>query len=107
MDWGECWKALNGRVDARQTTRLTIRICQIRAATGSFQNIDRPWWEPASNADELATVPLVDYGPASEPHGVGGSVKSITFRLRQQRGHAVPFRIFTEDRDARHAVPPL
>jgi|ERR1700722_8989139 len=108
MGWGEFWKATSGRVVAIQTTRLTIPNSEIRAATGSVRNIDRPWWwEMVCSADELASVPLVDYGRACETHVVGGSAKSVTFRFQEQGGHAVPFRLVTEDRDVRHAVPPL
>jgi hypothetical protein len=59
------------------------------------------------NVDELASVPLVNYGLAGEAHVVGGSAKSVACRFREQRGHAVPFCLVTEERDVRHAGPPL
>jgi hypothetical protein len=111
MDWGEFF----GRrlaVALTRAKRLIIPISKIRAATGFFQNIDRPWWwELVRNADGVASVRLEDDGLACEPQVVGGSVKSVIFGFQNHREeHAVPFRVFaflTEDRDVRHAGPPF
>jgi hypothetical protein len=78
--WSTLWQDIRNRVDARNDRRLTLTVEEIRSLTGTWRNIDEPfWWETMAGHPVIAAVPLENYGLRCEPRILGNRVYAVTF----------------------------
>jgi hypothetical protein len=82
MPWAKLWQDIRRRVDARRDHILILTVEEIRAATGTDQNIDKLWWwEMVANQTALGAEPLAPYGLCCEPRLLSDRVYAVTFTL--------------------------
>lgn len=84
LPWAKLWGDVRKRVNARKNHALTLTVDEIRAMTGTDQNVDKPWWwELGANKTAIGSEPLAPHGLQGEPRVLDGKVYAVTFTLAE------------------------
>lgn len=85
MPWRTLWRGIRQRVDHHEDRRVTLTVAEIRAMTGTDQNLDKPWWwSIASDAAVPGNdVRLQESGLDWQLHTRSGHVYSVTFTRKE------------------------